>query len=1033
MYGNYLGATPLLVENLYIILADCEFVGVPLVSAILPYGVAAILLEFIEIGGLYFLTEEFLTREMFLLYGDAAFTFAWAVLPQLVSVPSTQLIDYTFVGFLTLTAVLCVLPLLIYLVKARALHKLQRAVKGLKGIERELADKYTSLGKGLGTVQSDLEGVAKTVKDDNELYEMAKKTPEVIISGRERPPVLPAFPQADINYVIVGLGGVGISLLESVIDYLRNLKLIVEGRTNPYLFVAFDTNFTELDEFVKKYRDTEVRTMICYAPLNPQELDAGPIFQRNPWFVGEPAQILMGTGFRRGLGFAAYNTIRDSFTSQIVGKIRQLVEGRNNNKTAIVILNSLGGGTGSGTFLNFAIDIKEKLQAGGMTTPPIILGFGILPKKIEEPGYLVNAYGALKELQFLLDMPPRAWGEVSGIMNPFTTYFLVSRNSDLPNRDEQMSFAITRLIFDLGSAGFDLGDISRTLLETGLLREGASGSFSTFDYYSVYFPASRISWYMNLGRDDSTRVRNSFNSSKVESANLEQRLESYKGDVGRQRSDLEGTRTKLSSFILKKVYKHWEDSAEEMKGDVGLMLSEVDIDGKLHAAPLQKDLNSIKESLDANKPGIPYVEKEVHQFELKVNDERDELRQPLDTALEKRFAIADPDNFDVSGLVDENSTMRSLLQRLGRTEELERAFDTLTNPLGTVGMTMANLDYRRINTPIKVDNYELEFIRRYPAVTRLGGERSAVSYPAIKAAMLAVASKHTNLEEPPKGVFPREDRLRAGLSPHAVSPNVRVTKPDEAVAMRYSLSSYRLLTGIYIWHVVSSDDPMLTDVKYLEEAYNDSVEDAPKRMFRNHSLFYDKQDGMIEGIDSRDAPITMRDKVTRFWTEYDPAATGIGVWGMLALARAYSISKTLLKCIDSSIQSLNEMSARVGKGTLDRRNSAVVELKKALRELLDASDTRRLPGQLERVVAEASGNEEIGGIIDAIKEDLENLKQENERLSGYGDKLLALKDKTAIDGSLVMELAENLKVITNRVRKIQETLSESLTVFFGSV
>jgi len=159
----------------------------------------------------------------------------------------------------------------------------------------------------------------------------------------------------------------------------------------------------------------------------------------------------------------------------------------------VVIISSLGGGTGSGTFLHFAMDLSKRLRKSSYNISPTIIGIGILSHENEENIYRFNAYNALMELDLLYRKGREKCGKIEEVFYPFLTYFLVSLSVSQKDTYDDIDDRIVNFIFDITSTtNIELSDLTTRILD-------ASSHISTFNMYIIYVPISGISWRHMVG------------------------------------------------------------------------------------------------------------------------------------------------------------------------------------------------------------------------------------------------------------------------------------------------------------------------------------------------------------------------------------------------------------------------------------------------------------------------------------------------------------------------------------------------------
>ena len=681
------------------------------ISSLQIVGAAFIFVVIAEIVALYVFTQELVVQEQIFCFANVAFTVAWVIAPGFVTFPASYAYLFVIVWllFLAITILLTLIPLLMYVSKLRQFSKLGRSRGALtdeheliRGAFKDNSDKSIYIANRVHKMSDELDRA-------QELYETAKRTPEVIIKSLQGEPELPEVARPDVTYVFLGMGGTGVGLTEAVIDYFRALNVFNAPGGSNFAFILYDTNMAAVKERMNKYRGTEVEKLL-HAPVDFSTVDEGQLFSSAPWLVGEPVQLLQGSGNRRGVGYAAYNVKREQFVNRSSEIINKLVLQTKNPNLMIIVLNSLGGGTGSGTFLQATMDLKDSLQQQLAGNRPIVLGFGVIPRKIEEAGMCANAFGALKELAFLFKKGVKRVGEASGsVSNPFSAYFLVSRENPSATHDQEIASGIAHLLLDLGSGGFDPNDV-RTIME----RYGPE-SFSTFDVFDIYFPASLLSWYKTVGKPMTSTSSTGFLELHKMSSELLNTCKVLVEREGKFRVSAEEFRqTELNHFISLRAYRAWIQKAMAWRDELGQMVLSVSTRGSLEGQSLVDRVSQMMTSRET-KYSLANLELSVHQIGNVTSQEFSQLKDPIANSVETRFAVPDPDGFDIGAILNPGANLTSIMSSLGRGEELKQAYANLRTTLGVIGMTMSNVDYSRVRRPVSVEDRELQFIEKFNA------------------------------------------------------------------------------------------------------------------------------------------------------------------------------------------------------------------------------------------------------------------------------------------------------------------------------
>ena len=211
--------------------------------------------------------------------------------------------------------------------------------------------------------------------------------------------------------LLIGLGGIGSRIVDAV--YGR-IPLGSRGRVAVQIF---DTDVNDLDRLnhlsekhmIQTSTQDTVGNYLRRADLSVQD-----------WFPGESQQIrdkllTEGAGQIRAISRLAY---RAAMQSGKLGVLQQnlneifTVSGDPRDRTLrILVVSSLGGGTGSGIFIQTALYLRWLLASQGYT--PMIRGVFVLPEILVDTGLIpenqrenveANAYACLKEVNQILQL-----------------------------------------------------------------------------------------------------------------------------------------------------------------------------------------------------------------------------------------------------------------------------------------------------------------------------------------------------------------------------------------------------------------------------------------------------------------------------------------------------------------------------------------------------------------------------------------------------------------------------------------------------
>ncbi|MBN1485768.1 MAG: hypothetical protein JXA37_13725 [Chloroflexia bacterium] len=174
----------------------------------------------------------------------------------------------------------------------------------------------------------------------------------------------------------------------------------------------------------------------------------------------------------------------------------------------VVILNSLGGGTGSGMFLDVAMLVRDLIASmGELSSYCQVIGVGVLPKAlvgIEGPNIVANSVAAIKEIDRLMlgdgfSMPYPTGRVIESRSAPFDLYYLidgVDEHGLTWRRLEDVTQMIARGIYlqmgsQIGQKGENIFDNLEQVL-TGQTPDGEGTFFGSFGVADLVWPAPQV-------------------------------------------------------------------------------------------------------------------------------------------------------------------------------------------------------------------------------------------------------------------------------------------------------------------------------------------------------------------------------------------------------------------------------------------------------------------------------------------------------------------------------------------------------------
>lgn len=661
------------------------------------------------------------------------------------------------------------------------------------------------------------------------------------------------FAGETVNRIIIGLGGRGCRIVDMVANYLDSHGGIPRNEA----FIFIDSNDSDLAGLC---RDIKTVKPIIYKKSLP--MPSGTIFSaQNPWFPEKYIALVggIGAGQRRAFGKALYNIHRDGI-GEIINKTAQSLVGQTNERGFVIILvTSLGGGTGSSITTDLAMDIRNWIQTN--YKDPIIFGFGILPSLDEEKITIGNAMAALKELHFVLSQK-----ETKGkYQNPFKMTILIGRKVAGAKDDDALREIALRFFVDLGfvpgkkkkaeDKWFDLNDLMTAVAPL-------TGSFSTIGYHLVEFPANKL--LILFETEDKIKELNSrlinfqadINSTKDKISSLESQLETAKGSIEKLEGEVNAMEMNQGWFSKKNAIRDARGKLEMAKQQ---LMENSSYRNKLNME--LKELEAKKASLESEFTSLKVAEEKIHQQILtpptNVNMYQIILREEEINRFrgkEERIKI-DVDQRELA------SSFKKVMEELGRFEEYDihvnKPFSELqiaTNPLLNYQHKMKK---DQINPNVLKILLEKEFIKVDVEGGGIVDEESKIGYVA------AILSSHkSNIDEEKLGKENAENILRRNVARSAQ------LFPLHVPLDRFSVNIYTLMIGLHPWAPAPGYPSRLTDLDKMREMYDRS---NAEELFLHHSLFL----GDFQAFsDLTGVPIPWGDtkttvsSVLQFWKNY---------------------------------------------------------------------------------------------------------------------------------------------------------------------
>lgn len=262
--------------------------------------------------------------------------------------------------------------------------------------------------------------------------------------------------------VLVGLGGIGSKVVDQVVSQMN------EQERKKVSTVVLDTDINDLQDL--ESIDVPIQTS--------PKVSVGNYVAKHPevmkWFPYEPERVRRvmmtdGAGQIRSISrLALYSAIEEGKLEELkkdINKLSELKNSKFDEGTYVVIVASIAGGTGAGSFIQMGTFLRELFTEKNENAEVFIQGVFLLPdaiintgkvKKSEWDNLRYNAYASLKELNAILspavqrnveielEYKPKKEGNHTVALNnrPFDTVVLFDyenmRNMHLGNYDEYL-------------------------------------------------------------------------------------------------------------------------------------------------------------------------------------------------------------------------------------------------------------------------------------------------------------------------------------------------------------------------------------------------------------------------------------------------------------------------------------------------------------------------------------------------------------------------------------------------------------------
>jgi len=649
-----------------------------------------------------------------------------------------------------------------------------------------------------------------------------------------------------VNRIVIGIGGQGSIVVNNI---LRMLKFKTGKVPKNEEFLIIDTDQAS----ASACSEVEERKKIILSRPDTILMKNTNRWLPDPYLSAAGA----GCGQHRIYGRAMYNVHRERIFSAIGAAASELRNRTGGKDFFILMVCAFGGGTGSSMLLDVAIDIRDWISKQ-FGSEPVMFGIGILPSSKESVLPTGNALGAMKELHFLMSHTEDIIIDDKNYSNPFKLFFLLGRDLQGQNRDEELERAIPRFLLDLGFLPGGTVETKGKWLDLNDLQNRARGYENRFDslgYYECVFPTEELFLYYDI-EDEIPRVRQRLVEIEAKISDIRGKIESQRGELERFEGRIKDVQREIDSY----------ESAAGMFSHVNVAAT---ADAKTKLDRARKKLGGLKEEVfdleirasDAEEEKR-LAERNLERLEALKNKLFREITSPLNTRSYHQIELSEE---EIKGLKRGREDLKNLsffdiMKKLDREEEFFRWTHSPINEGDIIFNPMVN--YRHSIGNAMTSKY-IDLLHDYGFLT-LDAQGNVVNEEEKFGHFIAVLSTRADNFD--------DARLGGGAFKSMVTE--RFTKDADVLkldtpARAHSFAMYTLMMGVQPWAPGPGLPPRLRELEWLERAY--SASDFSK-LPRHHSLFYGtpKPFSVITeipytpGVEGKN-----RDMVTNYWRDYE--------------------------------------------------------------------------------------------------------------------------------------------------------------------
>lgn len=650
--------------------------------------------------------------------------------------------------------------------------------------------------------------------------------------------------------IIIGIGGQGSKYINSTIKKLKLYSKRPESAIPPNVeFMVIDSDEESLarcDEIPMKYKIKLTHNVPA-------------IREFNTWL---PVKYIpkgeQGAGNMRIFGRALYNTYRNLILNAIIDAAREIQLRAQTSGVLVILISALGGGTGSSTITELALDARDKLEST-FNEPPLMMGIGILPSPNEESQYKCNACGALKELHFILSQKEKHKIAGKDYYNPFNFFALVGREIKGQYGDIEIKEGIEHFLIDLGfvpsrkeksqEKWLDINDFYQRTI-------GNEHTFSTLSYYEYKFPIDVLLAYYKAV-EDLPRLKDEL---------LE--METWRDTAKKQLEGLKYRKTTIESNIA-----NLEDEISKEEARTGLVSALSKSTIRRHRSALQE----AKTDLQRTEADMRVLENQLEIREQQIRDIMDKIERADSMKKEAYNFLTNPDlsthyqqvplsEGNIAELKEIRTDLEEFLYFLRVMKQLDKEPDYYRRSLDKVAnvgsITNSMINYLP-SSEIKIKHEIIDILQKRDLIAQ--DKFGNVYYGDDKLAHLLtiISTYERNIEESRLG---ETQALETGRK----FANNAAVKRLYHEAWRYNFAIYSIMMGLKPWAPSPTLPVRLKELEWAQAAYDKKGD--PESVMEHHSLFlgewtaFQELTGVQYAVGNYEE--TLR-RIGEFWKNYD--------------------------------------------------------------------------------------------------------------------------------------------------------------------